>query len=510
MRISFSPQDNNVKFEPVEINSLSEFIKYATNHYYSTGVFKNNYRNKANFVEAQSIGLDIDAGMSIEDAAVMFKDYKHLILPSKSHRVDKGGIVADRFRVILFLEDKITNQQDWYATWYKLKSFCPAMDKACKDPSRFYYASTDVYQINETGKLWPVTKYVAPERDELDVALEDDSDDTPKGRLSIATLRFLQDGARAGEAHPALVKAVIDMKEQGYNLNQIKFKVEAMIKSGGTWGSDYLNGKDIQTIEDVYQRDTLYPARENEVTRKSMFTFQSILELVQEAGEIEWLVEGLLTKGGFSLMVGPPKAGKSTLVRQLIKSVAQGLPFLERPIRKGKVLYLTFEEQPAILKKQFDAVGISPNDPIMIHTGVVFGETMLEDLKDAIIEHEPELVVLDTLFDISQLESINNYKEVKVALAVIRKLARDTNCHILGVHHTNKGGAGNSSVMGSNAIHGAVDTLIRFHPEENRRYLYSNGKYGDHFDDQEILFNPKKETYTLGKKKDVSVSEGGL
>lgn len=501
MLISYSPQDSNVAFEPREITSLEDFINVAQNHWYSTGVFKNNYRNKTNFIQAQSIGLDIDGGMTLVEAQEKFKDYKHLIMPSKSHQREKNGIVCDRFRVILFLENTIDNQQDYYATWYALKAFCPAIDKACKDPSRFYYPSTSVVSRNDQGKTWPITKHVKKEVTELDLALDGGRDD--RGELLLKTKALLVDGARPGERHEALVAATFDMKEQGYTVDQIKSRIDNMAKTGGNWDTPHINEKDIQTIEDVYNRETDLDHRDNPVHRKSMFEFKNIDQLVKEAGEIEWLTQGLLTKGGFSMIVGPPKAGKSTLVRQLVKAVAQGLPFLERDVRQGKVLYLTFEEQPAILKKQFQAVGISPNDPVLVHTGVVFGDTALEDLKDAIVEHQPELVILDTLFDISQLESINHYKEVKVALARIRKLARDTNTHLLGVHHTNKGGHGNGSVMGSNAIHGAVDTMIRFVPEDNgRRYLYSNGKYGNHWDDQEIIYDREKETYTLGKQRE--------
>jgi predicted ATP-dependent serine protease len=158
-------------------------------------------------------------------------------------------------------------------------------------------------------------------------------------------------------------------------------------------------------------------------------------------------------------------------------------------------MYLTFEEQPSVLKKQFAKVGITNQDPIMIHTGAVFDDRALEDLKEAIIDFSPTLVILDTIFDISQLETINDYKGVKDALSKIRAIARETNSHILGVHHTNKMGG----FMGSQAIFGAVDTMITFVQQRDRRYLFSSGKHGEHFDDQEIIFNAVNETYTLGR-----------
>jgi RecA-family ATPase len=247
----------------------------------------------------------------------------------------------------------------------------------------------------------------------------------------------------------------------------------------------------------------MYDKRDGEIVRPSVFSFKTLDELVEEAEEISWLVDGLLSDGGFSLIVGPPKGGKSTLIRQAALAVAQGKPFLGRNVTQGGVLYLTFEEQDGMLKQQFNAAGRQAGDDIKIHVGNVFENksVIYEDLEAAINEYGPSLLVLDTIFDAFHLESINDYGEVKETLAKLRTIARDTGCHILGVHHTNKGGEGNNSIMGSNGIHAALDTLIRFVQEGERRYLFTNGKGGTHFIDQEIIFDYKTQRYALGNKR---------
>jgi len=499
MRISIG--EDNVNFKPVEVNSLAEFINYATQYNYSTGVFRNDYRNKANFLEAQSIAIDVDNddpnnNYTIEDAALHFINYKHIIMPSKSHRIEKNGRIADRFRVILFLEDKIEDAKDFTATWNELLKFYPAADLACKDASRFYYPSTDVHSITDEGKCWPVTKYVAP----IVPSVVPESNSS-LGQLSASTMQFLTYGAPAGKRNVRLFKAAKDMQEQGFGLEECKLRVSMMIQATANWGTDFLNETDIMTINNAYKETPKYQPREGEVTRKSVFNFQSIDTMVKEAGNVNWLVEDLLTVGGFSIMVGPPKTGKSTLVRQLIKSIAHGSEFLGRKVQKGGILYLTFEEQPSILKEQFNAIGITSRDPVIVHVGSVFDDRALPDLEEAIHEFTPQLVVLDTMFDISQLESIDNYKEVKDALAKIRNIARNTEAHILGVHHTNKTG----KFMGSQAIFGAVDAMITFVQERERRYLFSTGKHGVHFQDQEILFNPTNQSYVLGDVRERKV-----
>lgn len=502
MQISIS--QDNVNFTPVEIRSLQEFVEYATKYNYSTGTFKNNYRNKANFVEAECIALDVDNekvndNYTIEEAKQLFKDFKHIIMPSKSHQRDKNGKIADRFRIILFLEKPITDAKTFTATWNSLLSFYPGADKACKDASRFYYPSPNVYSINEQGNAWPVTEYVAPETNELDAALEQGE----RGQLSKSTLNFLAYGAPAGKRNPRLYKAAKDMQEQGFSIDECKARVNSMIQLTGNWGTTYLNEKDIETINNAFKDLPMYDKRNGEATRRSVFNFQTIDEMIKEAGNINWLVQDMLSVGGFSIIAGPPKTGKSTIVRQLVKSVCQGGEFLERNVKPGPVLYLSFEEQPAVLKQQFDLVGITGKDPIIIHTGAVFDERALEDLEEAIYDFSPNLVVLDTLFDISQLEEINSYKAVKDALSKIRQIARNTDTHIMGVHHTNKLG----QFLGSMAIYGAVDTMITFKNFKDQRFITTIGKHGTFLDDHEVIYNPVNMSYTLGKNYEKKVDK---
>lgn len=504
MRVSISPQNDNVNFEPREVVTIDDLAKLATTYNYSMGVFKDNYRNKKNFEVAEAIAIDVDNdgpndNYAISEAAEKFAQFKHIIMPSKSHQIEKNGKVADRFRVILFLDKPVTDAKDFQATWKTIYDSYPAADRACKDASRFYFPSTEVYSLNSEGRLWSATKFVKPEIEELDSALSDGN----HGMLSKSTLEFFVNGAPQGKRNQNLFKASKDMQEQGYTQFEVERRLQAMIDGGGDWGIDYVCDKDKECISNAFKDGPMYDKREGEIIRPSIFNFQKLNTMIEEAGEINWLADQLLTEGGFSLMVGPPKAGKSTIVRQLVKSVCYGDHFLGRDVTQGRVLYLTFEEQPQVLKEQFAAVGMTGSENLMIHVGNVFAEQkyVYEDIEAAINEYEPALVILDTLFDIVQLESINDYKEVKMALAKMRTIARTTGAHILGVHHTNKGGEGNNSIMGSNAIHGAIDALIRFVQEGERRYLFTNGKHGTHFVDQELIFDYKTQTYALGSRR---------
>lgn len=498
MRISIG--DDNVNFKPVEVNNLQDFVKFATKHNYSTGIFKDNYRNKANFIEAECIALDVDNedpedNYTIADAKALFADFKHIIMPSKSHQKEKNGRVADRFRVILFLERPITDAKDFTATWGQLLKFYPAADKACKDASRFYYPSPEAYSVNEQGRSWPVTQYVQPEPI---VQNEIQSSDN-LGQLARSTMNFLIYGAPAGYRNARLFKAAKDMQEQGFSIEECKTRVSQMIASTGNWGTPYLNETDIMTITNAYKETPMYEPREGEPIHKSAFKFETLREMKESAASVEWFVEDLLSVGGFTIFSGEPKIGKSTLLRNLIKETLEGGTFLGRKVKKGRVMLFSFEEQRKILATQLEKCGVNPDNPdLLIHTGDVFGENVFEDLEDAILDFGPTLVILDTVFAMSQIESINSYKETYDALKPLRHLSRISNACFVGVHHNNKSGR----FMGSQAIYAVVDTMMSFIKQNDRRYFFSSGKDGVHFDDQELLFNPSTQTYSLGKARD--------
>lgn len=70
---------------------------------YSPFVFINRTKKSENWNnEKQNILiLDVDDGMSIENAKNLFKEYEYFICTTKSHQKEKKGKVCDRFRVIL-------------------------------------------------------------------------------------------------------------------------------------------------------------------------------------------------------------------------------------------------------------------------------------------------------------------------------------------------------------------------------------------------------------------------
>jgi AAA domain len=215
----------------------------------------------------------------------------------------------------------------------------------------------------------------------------------------------------------------------------------------------------------------------------SGFKLTQLSDLYQEPDEdIAYLWENLLIKGGLSILAAKPKVGKSTLARNLTYALAKGDPsFLGRNITStGAVVYLALEEKRSEVKKHFLRMGACENLPIFVHTGSA-PEKAIEELRKAIIESKAVLAIVDPLQRLIRLPDLNDYSTVSLALEPLMQIARETGCHILLVHHANKGIAreGGDSILGSTAIFGSVDCALIMKRTEAYRTVESIQRYGE-------------------------------
>ncbi len=151
----------NFKSCRVPFYKLADLVKSKFN--YTAGLFKdgiNNkgkkvqgYRNKDNYLNySDVIILDVDDGITINQAKQIFEPFSYIIATTKSHQKEKNGIICDRFRVILPTDKPIELDKDEYSFMMEevYKDF-PFVDTVCKDASRFYYPSSDSQIIQHEG-----------------------------------------------------------------------------------------------------------------------------------------------------------------------------------------------------------------------------------------------------------------------------------------------------------------------------------------------------------------------
>ena len=193
----------------------------------------------------------------------------------------------------------------------------------------------------------------------------------------------------------------------------------------------------------------------------------------------DWLVSDLLPADGLSLVVSPPKVGKSTLCRCLAVAVATGGQWLGREVRAGTVIHLPLEERPGTVRDHYDALD-APDDGIHVMVGGVPkpGER-LTWLRGAIADTGAALVIIDPLQRWIEADS-NDYSRVTGALGPLIQLARDASVSLVLIHHSRKaeGGRG-AEALGSVAYYGSVDTLVSLRETEHgHREVYARGRDG--------------------------------
>jgi hypothetical protein len=499
-------------FKTVEFKTVGELAKQACKTNISTSVFTDGKREIDSFEYAECIGLDIDnepkdhtTTLTLEQAREDFKDFKHVILATRSHMKKKHGKVAERFRVILFLETPITEVDDFYATWHYLKSKFPAIDIQCKDPSRFWYKHSAILGGND-GKLIKPVK-AAPKKEKVNkhtVTLPGQ-----RGELAKATYKLLQDGVEPGSRNGSVHKAARDFNQNLYTQEEAESKIIEALERNDVFDSDFTDEEARAAIASAYSKDAKHAPRLEE-TEPRAFRYQTLGDLLsQPETKEDWIVDELLLKGGLSILVGVPKSGKTTLARQLEKSILRGEDFLGRKVQQGSVVHYSFDEKARTAKRHYRKLGLNESDKLILHFGSVENENYASELEEDFLKLKPTIAVIDTLFDMVDVEDVNSYGPIKKQMAYFSSLAERTECHILFIHHQNKpnqnyGRGSGHNVLGSTAIFGSVDCcmiLERLRDSELRE-IAVQGRGVEDFDKLHLRFDKSTQMYLIEEAED--------
>lgn len=153
---NFLPHANKLEWTT---GNWEDIFKVTALYEYSATKFKKGKRNNLSAKGVSTIILDVDDGQTLEEGIETFKEFKSLIVTTKSHQVDKKGLIADRYRVILPLNQSIIDMEYYSKLMRYLTRFYDA-DIACSDPARYYSPnpSQQVYYSN-SDKFFEVSKF---------------------------------------------------------------------------------------------------------------------------------------------------------------------------------------------------------------------------------------------------------------------------------------------------------------------------------------------------------------
>lgn len=123
------------------LKNMSLLGEFITTKVWSPCVWRDGKRKKENFISAHFLVLDFDdvGDETMDELNHSLQDHKRIIATTKSHQIEKKGVVCDRFRLILPFDRPITNLYEYeYNMELAIKKWWWA-DKNAVDAARFFF-----------------------------------------------------------------------------------------------------------------------------------------------------------------------------------------------------------------------------------------------------------------------------------------------------------------------------------------------------------------------------------
>lgn len=140
------------------------------------GVMRNEVRKKVNLNYQEVIALDFDDNTTIEEieSNEFIKQNASFIYTTFSHTEGHH-----KFRVVFFLENKLTNNEQVLEVYNKLFEMFPTADVNCKDSSRLFFGGKSYTEINFNNRLnvntivdLPEGSPIAERQEQLELAVD--------------------------------------------------------------------------------------------------------------------------------------------------------------------------------------------------------------------------------------------------------------------------------------------------------------------------------------------------
>lgn len=169
--------------------------------------------------------------------------------------------------------------------------------------------------------------------------------------------------------------------------------------------------------------------------------------------EFDRVLGGGIVKGSLILVGGDPGIGKSTLLLQVSKSIAEN----------KKIFYISGEESSKQIKIRAQRLDVKTSNLFIIsETNISIIERMIEEFK-------PEVVVIDSIQTMykSELQSApGSVSQVREATSIFMRIAKSLNIAIFIVGHVTKEG----SIAGPRVLEHMVDTVLYFEGDRHHTY----------------------------------------
>ena len=187
--------------------------------------------------------------------------------------------------------------------------------------------------------------------------------------------------------------------------------------------------------------------------------FIDVLDLAASPAKPVEVLGGLAWRGRLSILSGPPKAGKSTLLAQAIGCRLGGEAFCAETIRPSGPVAIVTEEPLELLAQRLHVYGVRSS-----HRGAVFVASPahgVDRLLEALARSAPEAVIVDSFTPwavAAGAESMSDPAGMRRVMDALRAVA-DHGIAVLVVHHARRS---DGELADSRDLAASVDMVITF------------------------------------------------
>ena len=173
-----------------------------------------------------------------------------------------------------------------------------------------------------------------------------------------------------------------------------------------------------------------------------------------QIGELDRVLGGGIVPGSLVLVGGDPGIGKSTLLLQVCRNLAEN---------QVVVLYISGEESLRQIKLRANRIG-DFNDKMQL-----LCETNLEVIREVIERKKPDVVVIDsiqTMFHEDVSSAPGSVSQVRESTNILMQIAKGMGISVFIVGHVTKEG----NVAGPRVLEHMVDTVLYFEGDRHASY----------------------------------------
>ena len=173
-----------------------------------------------------------------------------------------------------------------------------------------------------------------------------------------------------------------------------------------------------------------------------------------QIGELDRVLGGGIVPGSLVLVGGDPGIGKSTLLLQVCRNLAE---------KQVSVLYISGEESLRQIKLRANRIGQFTDKMQLLC------ETNLEVIREVIERRKPDVVVIDsiqTMFHEDVSSAPGSVSQVRESTNVLMQIAKGMGVSIFIVGHVTKEG----NVAGPRVLEHMVDTVLYFEGDRHASY----------------------------------------